>query len=392
MNTLNFILLIVAFSLTNSNIAVSGIVLSFTIPAVMFGIIAGAYVDRWNKKRVLLITNVSRFALLLILAFWHSSLFIVYFLTFIVAIITQFFIPAETPIIPRLVPRGLLLSANALFGIALYGSLLVAYALSGSFLLFFGTTNALILLSLIFLVASFWVILIKIPKEEVMQKISGKISILKEVKQSLSLIKKDRDLSHSFLLLAIAQIIIFIIAVIGPGYARQILNIDVKEFPLLFVTPAAIGMAVGAFVLTHYFHDSKKHKIVTVGLFLSGISVLLLPYGSKVASKHFIQNLNLYLPHFLNINILHIVVVLAFILGFANALVFVPSNTLIQEKTSDDLRGKVYGALNTVASFISLLPVILAGSLADIFGVGAILTVVGLLVIIIGVSRLFIDY
>ena len=60
MNLLNFILLIVVYQISGSNIAVAGVVLSFTLPSILFGIIAGVYVDKWNKKHVLVYTNVLR--------------------------------------------------------------------------------------------------------------------------------------------------------------------------------------------------------------------------------------------------------------------------------------------------------------------------------------------
>src|SRR5438270_7872687 len=96
-NMLNFILIIAVFKLTNSNTAVSGIVLSFTIPAILFGVFAGAAVDRMSKKKVLLLTNVVRAALLVILSFFDTNLFIIYAVSFFVTTSTQFFIPAETP-------------------------------------------------------------------------------------------------------------------------------------------------------------------------------------------------------------------------------------------------------------------------------------------------------
>ncbi|MGH7245500.1 MAG: MFS transporter, partial [Candidatus Levyibacteriota bacterium] len=95
-----------------------------------------------------------------------------------------------------------------------------------------------------------------------------------------------------------------------------------------------------------------------------------------------------FLPHIFGITILHALVVLSFIFGIANALIFVPSNTIIQEKTSDEIRGKIYGVLNAMASLSSLLPVIVVGSLADLFGVGSVLVVLGIGMGLLGVFRL----
>src|SRR3989338_5420026 len=82
MNLLNFILLIVVYQISGSNIAVAGVVLSFTLPSILFGIIAGVYVDKWNKKHVLIYTNFLRALAPLPLIFVSGELFFVYILSF----------------------------------------------------------------------------------------------------------------------------------------------------------------------------------------------------------------------------------------------------------------------------------------------------------------------
>lgn len=391
MNMMNFVLLLVAFSLTNSNTAVSGIVLAFTIPAIFFGILAGILVDMWNKKYVLFATNAIRALLLLILAFLNSNLLAIYILTFTISIFTQFFIPAETPMIPVLVEKSKLLSANALFSIALYGSILIAYALSGPTLIFFGTKNSFLFLALIFVMASISVLFIKAPKSKIENKNETfRKSMFKEFHQAISLIAKVKNLYHAFLLLSLSQILILIIAVVGPGIAKQILHITINAFPLIFVTPAVIGMGAGTYILTNYFHKFSKQKSATIGLFISSIAIFLLPLSSRFVSYRYVQSFNAFLPHLLSINILHFMMFLAFVLGLSNALIFVPSNTIIQEETSDEVRGKIYGALNTVVSLVSLLPIALVGSLADMIGVGTVLSLVAGVIAIIGVIRIFI--
>ncbi len=390
-NMMNFILILVVFSLTNSSTAVSGIVLSFTIPAIVFGVLAGVMVDHWDKKKVLYTVNFIRAACSVLLALFHQDLPVVYSVSFIIAIAAMFFIPAETPIIPLVVGKELLISANALFGIAFFGSILIAYALSGPFLLALGSKWVFIILAFFYLLSAVFMMFVKTKKQKLGKQETFKdikLTFIQEVKWAFSTVVKVKEIYHSFLLLALTQILILVIAVIGPGYAKHVLNIRIAEFPLLFVTPAAIGMVVGAVLLTNYFHKFSKQKSATIGLFISAVAVLLLPYGSQVTSKPFIQSINLFLPHILKINILHIMVVLAFIMGLANALIFVPSNTLIQEKTSDETRGKVYGALNALVALLSLFPVILAGSLADIFGVNFVLVSIGVVMIGIGFFRI----
>lgn len=386
-NMLNFMLLIVAFSIAESSTAVSGVLLSFTIPALFFGLLAGIYVDNWNKKKVLIVTNLARALLVLFLAFFHSNLLIIYIITFAISLISQFFIPAETPMIPVLVKKELLLPANALFGIVLYASIFIAYALSGPAILLIGKTQTFFVLSAFFAAAAIFASLIKIKtvkKEDHLNFRIGKITrnLVGEIRNAFSIISKTTLILKALFLLCIVQVLILVLAVIGPGYAKEVLNIRVEEFPLLFVTPFIIGMALGALTIGSYFHKVSKNKLTRIGLFLIGITILLLPYGSKVESREIVQTLNFYLPHIFKINILHIMVVLAFIMGFANALIFVPSNAILQEETSDEFRGKVYGALNTLVGISSLLPILLVGGLADILGVKAVLTGIGLTVLV----------
>ena len=81
-NVFNFILILVIFNLTKSNTAVSVVVLSFTIPAVIFGIPAGVYTDKWNKKEVLIISNFIRALLLVILVFFSNNIYVIYIISF----------------------------------------------------------------------------------------------------------------------------------------------------------------------------------------------------------------------------------------------------------------------------------------------------------------------
>lgn len=388
-NIFNFFLLLVVFELTHSNAANSGVILSITIPSIIFGVIAGAFVDRWNKKKVLLIVNFSRAILLVLLAFYVDNLFFLYTISFIFSFITQFFIPAELPILPSVIDKKHLYSANALFGMTIYGSILISFVLAGPLIILFKPSGTLMLLASILVAASVFILFINLRYSKIQQN-GGEaedVNIFKDMKHTLSLISHTKDVSQSIFFLALSQTLVLVVATIAPGYASSVLGIPIVQFPLLFVAPAALGVVIGAGILISYFHAYSKQKLITAGIFLSGISMLFLPYGSKVASRGFVQTINLYLPKFLTIDIWHIVIVLAFILGFSNSLVFVPANTILQEKTSEQFRGKVYGFLNAFIGVLSLLPIVIVGGLADLVGVSAVITGIGVFLLLVGILR-----
>jgi MFS family permease len=391
MNLFNFALLLVVFTVSNSSTAVSGVVIAFTLPSLLFGILAGVLVDRWDKKVVMLWTNILRALIVFPLLIFYKDLAIVYLATFGVSLVTQFFIPAETPMIPLLVDKKLLLSANALFGMGIYASIFLAYALSGPILVLFGKTNIFLLLSVLFLFAGFFTSLIKITgKKKVVEESNINLSFKDEIKSVIEMISKTKSLYHALFSLTLSQILILVLAVIGPSYAEHVLGIRVESFPIIFVTPAIIGLVLAAIIIGSFLHNVSKSMLTKFGLFLLGISIILLPYGSKLESRQIVQIINYYLPHILRIDILHIMVVLAFILGFAMAFIFVPANTVLQEETSDESRGKTYGVLNSLIGITSIIPVIVVGGLADIFGVKLVITLIGIIVIILAFIRTFI--
>lgn len=392
-NIFSFYLIFAVFSLTHSNTAVALAVLSFTLPAVFIGVIAGVYVDHWNKKKVLIATNLLRALLLIILVPFSGNLYALYGFSIVFTIITQFFIPAETPVIPVIVKKPYLYAANALFGIGIFASVLVAYTLSGPMLAVVGPQNTLFVLALFLGLSSFFVSLIKLPKayEKIVDRRmkSVKVAVVEDMRSSFKMINDTRAIRNSLLFLAIAQILILVIAVLAPGYASDVLGIEIEDFPLRFIAPAALGVLAGAIILIRYFSKTSKEKIITAGIFLSGISMLILPFGSRVESKNIILFINQMLPGVFDITPVHVVTGIAFILGFANAFVFVPANTTLQENTTDEMRGKVYGFLNTIIGIFSLIPIILVGGLSDLVGITSVIVGIGIFLLGLGFAKIF---
>jgi MFS family permease len=243
----------------------------------------------------------------------------------------------------------------------------------------------------LFLIAGLFAFLIKGSKSKIEPKKTAVVLGFKqEISEVLKLISQTKALSHALFSLTLAQILILVLAVIGPGYAEHVLRIRVESFPTIFMIPAVVGIALGALIIGSFLHKKSKSALTKFGMLLMGISILLLPYGSRVESRMLVHFINLYLPHILRITMLHITVFLAFMLGFATSFVFVPSNAVLQEETSDEWRGKVYGVLGTLVGMMSIVPVVVVGGLADLIGVKLVITGTGIIVIVIALIRIFI--
>ena len=122
-NASNYALLILIENATHSTTLIGLAIISFSIPAVLFGAPAGVFVDHMNKRRVLWASNCLRalatFLFVGVLFVNHKLLVPVYLLTFLISAISQFFAPAEGSAIPMLVSEEELMPALSLFNITL---------------------------------------------------------------------------------------------------------------------------------------------------------------------------------------------------------------------------------------------------------------------------------
>ena len=105
--------------------------LTFLVPAVIFGAIAGVYSDQFDRRWILVACNLLRGLSFVLLFFVDHNVLLLYVVVAIVATLTTFFGPAEASMIPRVVDREHLMSANGLFVFTLQASFVVGFAVLG---------------------------------------------------------------------------------------------------------------------------------------------------------------------------------------------------------------------------------------------------------------------
>ncbi|MCA1712848.1 MAG: dTMP kinase [Actinobacteria bacterium] len=107
--------------------ATGGVLVFRLLPAVLFGPLAGAFADRFDRRRTMVVCDVARFALFVSIPLSNS---LVYLLaaSFLIESLSLFWIPAKEASVPNLVPRDKLESANQVSLIATYGTAPIAAA------------------------------------------------------------------------------------------------------------------------------------------------------------------------------------------------------------------------------------------------------------------------
>lgn len=392
-NLMNIVFIFLIFHLRPSNFLVSLLLLTFIIPQIFLSFIGGVLADVKNKRLILIYGNIIRAAALLLLFFNPNSIFLIYAISLIISIVTQFYIPAEIPLIPKIVSKELLTAANSLFGIALFGSILIGYVLAGPLITKLGWSYIFIFLSAIFALTSVFIYLIPrsvfITNKGVLSAGLPQIksSIIDELMSTYKMLISSKGVLTSLLLLSSSQVIVLILATVIPGYAKTILEVPTEDLSIFIFSPAALGMIISSLLIGAFWNKTKRSKLMTIGLFISALVLCLFPLTSKIITRNLVYVLNTILPSQIEITKIHFAVLLSFFAGFSNALIFVPSQTTIQEKIPESFRSRVYGLLFGVVGLFSLVPILLSGGIADVFGVGTVLFTVGFIIFIVAVLR-----
>ena len=190
---------------------------------------------------------------------------------------------------------------------------------------------------------------------------------------------------HALVMLTIAQAVIFMFAVLVPGYAATVLKIRLESLSWILITPAALGMGLGALTLGGFGKKFNRKWLSSLGFMITGVTFIFFSLVNLAMEKGFFIALNKNMPDLFHITPLHFVIVMAVVIGFAISLVFAPSNTTLQLETDESMRGRIYGFLNALIGAVSFLPVILAGGLADILGTVAVLVGAGVSLLLLGI-------
>jgi MFS family permease len=372
--------------LTNSTTSVSILLLTFLVPAVAFGAIAGVFVDRYDRRAILVWTNVARGLLFLLLILFDQQIVILFLITAIVATLTTFFAPAETAMIPLVVKRDQLLTANGLFVLGLQASFALGFAVLGPLVL--KLTGFHVLIAVVagtYLLAGLMCWTLPRAPAPLARGTGGTISqagaavraTLSQLRDGLVFIKDHRDVFWALTYLTITSSLIGVLGVLGPAFAKNVLQLDSADFWVI-VLPLGIGLVSGIVVLHFFGRFVARKRLIELGLTILAASLLLLGGAQSLG-----------LPAGGNLTLMNVVVVVAFTAGVSYAFVAVPAQTALQEELPSDVRGRVFGVLNTLVSLASFVPIIVVGPIADEVGVTAVIMVCALVVALTAIGSFF---
>jgi len=377
---INFALILRIYKVTGSALAVSLIILAFGIPAILFSLFGGVYVDRFSRKRILMLTNFLQAVIVPLYILAGVKIGWIFLILFIYSFINQFYFPAEGAMIPYLVDHQDLVTANSFYMFTFHASFIIGYTIASPVISFLGENapyiGGLVMLAIAFLAASF------LPYDRVKNHTDKKIhlfykGVFADIKECWQFIVHNKEVALPIIDTTLSWMMIGILAVLSPAIASEIAKVPLSMTGLVVIVPAALGMLLGTIIIGSL--DNLKsmriqQKLVRLGIVLAGMTLIIGAYTSKLILFLGIQKSFIALPF--------IVIFLAFLLGLAGAFILTPARTLIYKSTTHNLMGRILAVLGVLITLASTLPVLLAAAIADYFSIITTLVGLGLLVLV----------
>lgn len=395
-NTLWYTLIVLVSNVTGQNPASIGFtIIMVQLPTVLFSSVSGVLVDRLSKRVILIGTNVIRVLGVLGYFVFQTNVPGLFLVTFVVAVVSQPFAPAEGSTLPLLVEGDELITANSLFQVTFMGSQAVGFAVGPIAIGFLGIPTTLIIIASLFAFAS--LVLIPLPKITGRIKAPEKLSLValanriwNDLHEGVQFIIHDPPLAVALFQIALAPTLLLLLAEIGPKFLKDNLHLGNTSTSLFFLlAPAGVGVAIGILILGHWGSRLRKDRLVLVSLIALGATIIGLASVPGIAQVWHALSAAFGLDLPSGVQLTLAIVPISALLGIEVAFINAPVQTIVQERAAPEVRGRVLALQQTITAAMAIPPLVLVGGAAALVGTPATLALMGIVTLGIGLGIVY---
>ena len=361
---------------TGSTLASGMAFFAAMLPNLLFSPIAGTFVDRWDRKEVMVVSDILRAALVLVVPVAAvANLVLVYPLIFLVTTVSVFFRPARVAILPQIVAERDLLSANSALWVGETIADVIGYPLAALFVAALGTAVPLAFWadSATYLASAALLATIVVrPLEPSADSAEPpRPAFVKELKAGWAFLRNETVLLANTLQGAAGQFSLGIAIALTPAFVK--LTYSQSSFGYIgaygfLETGIGVGNLVGGFVIGLIGARFAKGRMVIAGYATWGLLITLFALTDNLG----------------------IAIGLAAGQGVANMVFIIPSQTLFQERTPPELMGRVVGFRFALVFGSMTVALALGAVLGEIFGPAPIIAVFGIVTMLAGLAGLLV--
>ncbi len=351
---------ILVFRLTGSALSVGLMFMATSIPTLFIGLIAGVFVDRYDRRKIMVIADLLRAAIVFSIPFLiQFNILFLYLAVAAVSSISQFFNPANDAVLPEVATDEELTAANSWIMISSFGSTSIGFALSGLLATAFDIHWAFYLDALTFLVSALCLVFVRVGKIQAEGDTSVRI-VIANLKEGVSTIVGTPLLRSLFLTGVPVYLAVGLWNVLLLPFAIKALHATEFEYGLQEGL-TSVGFVIGSLLMARFAERFREGSWIVVATIAMGIAGVLYGVASSIL----------------------IAIVLVTVSGFFNAPSSISRRVLMQRNTPRELRGRVFSAFAVARDVVFLIGIALAG-LADIIDVRILVVASSFVLILAG--------
>ncbi len=360
---LNFLFVLKVYNETGSPIATSIVWIFYALPSLIFGPFAATIVDTFDRRKLLMFTNLLQSLLILFLSFsFNRSVFTMYIVVFLYSTLNQLYVPSESVALTEIVKKKSLALANGVFFTTVQISIIIGFLLASLSNSFFGFVNTLYLSALLLFTA--FLAVTKLPELRIMGKRSDPGSLVRDfierIFEGYRYVVSQRSLLYSYLLQIVLNCSLTVVVVNIPVISKEVLRAPGDYGSALIVTPTILGSVIASYYVPRILEK--------------GIRKLSIIYRSLVMMTFLLALITLIFPEIEGQTLRLVVYFGTFIaLGACFVGTIIPLQTHIQEFSPEKMRGRILGNLWFLITLINIFPLLFSGIITEIFGVRVLL-------------------
>ena len=359
-------LLVWVFVLTHSAAAVSGVWIAQYAPIFLLGPIAGVFVDRWNRRRTMIVADVAR-AVVALLPFIAPSFLLlpaIYSSVFLISALSRFFMPARIGMIQVIVPEKQRSQAVSISQTTFALAFIIGPAIAAPLYFIVGPFTGSLINALSFLVSALCLRAIRVSREALQPALvvtrerpaSGVRAVTRELFDGFKYVAKSRTL---FMVIILAGIVM-----LGGGalnaldiiFVTRNLHASAAFYgPLTALT--GLGTLFGAVSAGIISNRVPPRIILTGSVFLLGVGIIIYSLQTWIVTA----------------------LIIIFVMSIPQGGIEVGAGPLLMQATPRILMGRVQSVLETMMYGMSLLSIGIAGYFAQFIPVNIIFAVGGTL-------------
>jgi MFS family permease len=347
-------------------------VVQFT-PWLLFGLLGGVLVDRWDRRITIVVVEVARAAAFLSVGTAYAidasflSVEVFYALIFLESSLQNFFNPARLALMPNLVKEDDLRAANSLMEVSRHVGFLVAPSVGIALASLFGSGTIILVDGVTFMLSGATVFLIRWrqPRRQ-LEQVDGWNErmrlVYRETRDGIRVIRRVTLLQVTLLLGFSLNLVVAPIQALLPPFVRQVKNQPDTYFALLAVGFVS-GLIVGSLIAPALSRRTGLGRMAIWSVLILGVTICTAAYIPTLV-----------LP-----------VAAMAIAGTAIGSLNVAQINMLQTSTTDDERGRVSAAYYSATLGVRSLGYLTAGALAAPAGVQPLFVAFGVIVLGVGV-------